>query len=74
MVINSPEWDEMNRRRGRLIDKKYDEGLTAKESLELDRLQAVSLSIIEEEFPYPTVEIATEVESIIRNHNKSRDK
>jgi GNAT superfamily N-acetyltransferase len=44
LEVNSPEWDNMNERRAGLILKDLDEGLTAAEREEYERLQRISLA------------------------------
>jgi hypothetical protein len=46
-------FDQVNEARARLIYKKYHGGLTAEESLELERLQQVSHEFMERAFPHP---------------------
>ncbi len=52
-AVNSPEWDAMNERRAELILRDLDQGLTAAEREEYERLQRISLASAARAFPGP---------------------
>jgi hypothetical protein len=52
-AVNTPEWDAMNERRAELIRKDLDEGLSATEREEYERLQRISLAAAARAFPHP---------------------
>jgi len=55
-VVNTPEWDVMNKRRAELIRKDLDGGLTPAERIEYERLQRQSLAAAVSAFPQPKPE------------------
>ncbi len=52
-VVNTPEWDAMNRRRAELIRKDIAKGLSPAEREEYERLQRLSLAAVVKAFPPP---------------------
>jgi hypothetical protein len=50
-IAEEDKWRQINRRRGELIRKSRDLGLTAEESKELDKLQAAVDQRLERELP-----------------------
>jgi GNAT superfamily N-acetyltransferase len=56
LAVNSPAWDAMNERRAALILMDLDEGLTAAEREEYERLQSVSLAAAALAFPCPKLD------------------
>src|SRR5579883_2263419 len=57
-VPGTPEWGEMNRRRGELIRKKVQSGLTPEEQAEYEYLQKASLAAVDKAHPRPPVDLA----------------
>jgi GNAT superfamily N-acetyltransferase len=57
LEVNSPEWDAMNERRAELILKDLDDGLTAAEKEEYERLQRTSLESAAQAFPRPKLDL-----------------
>jgi hypothetical protein len=53
MEVGTPEWDAMNARRIALIDGAVGGVLTAEESAELERLEAVASEVVNRTFPQP---------------------
>ena len=51
VVVGTPEWDELNERRHKLIVKKNRQGLTAEERVEFDRLQEIAGAALAVAFP-----------------------
>jgi len=56
--IGTTAWNSMNVRRAELIRKKNFEELNAEEQLEYERLQAISLVVLERSFPRPPLDWA----------------
>ena len=52
-AFGTSAWNDLSAERIRLIDKKYAVGLSESESLELDRLQTVTSTVLDREFPAP---------------------
>jgi hypothetical protein len=51
--VGTPEWDALTERRAELIHKKNREGLDEVEQVEFDRLQRMSLDVVNATFPRP---------------------
>jgi hypothetical protein len=55
-VLGSPEWAVKNVRRSDLIRKKIRGGLSSEEEIELEKLQAQSLDLLQKAYPRPPVD------------------
>jgi hypothetical protein len=63
LSVGTAEWKNLTAERTRLIDKKYDTGLTPAEEAELDRLQKLSLQTLDRDLPLPRLD-ANDLESV----------
>ena len=53
IVVEAESSQDVSKQRIRLIEKKYDVGLTPDEETELDRLQRLSSEALDRDFPAP---------------------
>ena len=53
----TPEWGRLNRRRGELIEREVDGGLSSREADELAWLQRETLAAVDRAFPRPPVNL-----------------
>ena len=71
-IPGTPAWDQMNRRRGELIQKKVDASLTPQEQAEYEYLQRMSLAAVNQAHPGPPVDLAAlqQLEAELRGQTK----
>jgi len=60
--VTKREFDQANKRRRDLIDKKFDGGLTADEEVELDRLQKQVMEHLDRKYPHREIPHLEELE------------